>query len=85
MEYSYNPNLPLDLSGVKITLGENNTNSLEISQMQLSLNYQLLKQVGSSVLVSLREHVYSEDSIFIIKDTNPNNAEETRTGGFRFQ
>jgi hypothetical protein len=71
MEYSYNPNLPLDLSGVKITLGENNTNRFEIGQVQLSLNYQLLKQVGSSVLVSLREHIYSEDSIFIIKDTNP--------------
>ena len=26
MEYSYNPDLPLDLSGIKITLGENQSN-----------------------------------------------------------
>ena len=71
MEYSYNPNLPLDISGVKITFGENNFQSPKIEKVQLSINYQLLKQVGSSVLISLRERIYSEDSIFIIKDTNP--------------
>lgn len=72
-EYSYNPNLPLDISGVKIILGENNSNSPKVDKVQLSFNYQLLKQVGSSVLISLKEHIYSEDSIFIIKDTNPKN------------
>jgi type I restriction-modification system DNA methylase subunit len=71
MEYSYNPNLPLDISGVKVTFGENNTQSPQIGKVQLSINYQLLKQVGSSVLISLKERIYSEDSIFIIKDTNP--------------
>jgi hypothetical protein len=71
MEYSYNPNLPLDISGVKITFGENNIQSPKIDKVQLSINYQLLKQVGSSVLISLKERIYSEDSIFIIKDTNP--------------
>ncbi len=70
-EYSYNPNLPLDISGVKITFGENNTKSPKVDKVQLSINYQLLKQVGSSVLISLKERIYSEDSIFIIKDTNP--------------
>lgn len=70
-EYSYNPNLPLDISGVKITFGENNTNSPKVDKVQFSLNYQLLKQVGSSVLISLKKRIYSEDSIFIIKDTNP--------------
>lgn len=70
-EYSYNPNLPLDISGVKIIFGENKTNSPQVDKVQLSLNYQLLKQVGSSVLISLKERIYSEDSIFIIKDTNP--------------
>jgi hypothetical protein len=73
MEYSYNPDLPLDLSGIKITLGENNAKSPKIEKVQLSINYQLLKQVGSAVLLSLKEHIYSEDSIFIIKDTNPKN------------
>lgn len=71
MEYSYNPNLPLDISGIKITFGENNIQSPKIEEVQLSINYQLLKQVGSSVLVSLKERIYSEDGIFIIKDTNP--------------
>lgn len=71
MDYSYNPNLPLDISGVKITFGENNGKSPKIDKVQLSINYQLLKQVGSSVLISLKERIYSEDSIFIIKDTNP--------------
>ncbi len=71
MEYSYNPNLPLDISGVKITFGENNTKSPKVDKVQLSINYQLLKQVGNSVLISLKERIYSEDSIFIIKDTNP--------------
>jgi hypothetical protein len=71
MEYSYNPNLPLDLSGIKITLGENKAKSPKIEKVQLSINYQLLKQVGNSVLIPLKEHIYSEDSIFIIKDTNP--------------
>jgi hypothetical protein len=70
MEYSYNPNLPLDISGVKIIFGEN-TKSPKMDKVQLSINYQLLKQVGSSVLFSLKERIYSEDSIFIIKDTNP--------------
>ena len=73
MEYSYNPNLPLDISGVKITFGGNNTQSPKINKVQLSINYQLLKQVSSSVLISLKERIYSEDSIFIIKDTNPKN------------
>lgn len=71
MEYSYNPNLPLDISGIKITFGENNIQSPKIEKVQLSINYQLLKQIGSSVLVSLKERIYSEDGIFIIKDTNP--------------
>ncbi|MDR1882055.1 MAG: N-6 DNA methylase [Prevotella sp.] len=71
MEYSYNPNLPLDISGVKITFGENDTKSPKINKVQLSINYKLLKQVGSSVLFSLKERIYTEDSIFIIKDTNP--------------
>jgi hypothetical protein len=70
MEYSYNPNLPLDISGVKIIFGES-TKSPKMAKVQLSINYELLKQVGSSVLISLKERIYSEDSIFIIKDTNP--------------
>jgi hypothetical protein len=70
MEYSYNPNLPLDISGVKIIFGEN-TKSPKMDKVQLSINYDLLKQVGRSVLISLKERIYSEDSIFIIKDTNP--------------
>lgn len=72
MEYSYNPNLPLDISGVKIIFGEN-TKSPEIDKVQLSINYELLKGVGNSVLISLKERIYSEDSIFIIKDINPEN------------
>lgn len=72
-EYSYNPNFPLDISGVKITFGENNTKSPQVDKVELSINYELLKQVGSSVLISLKERIYSEDSIFIIKDTNPKN------------
>lgn len=71
MEYSYNPNLPIDLSGVKITFGGNHTKSPEIDKVQLSISHQLLKQVGGSVLLSLKERIYTEDSIFIIKDTNP--------------
>lgn len=71
IEYSYNPNFPLDISGVKITFGDNNIQSPKIDKVQLSINYQLLKKVGSSVLISLKERIYSEDSIFIIKDTNP--------------
>ena len=68
MEYSYNPDLPLDLSGIKITLGENQSNPPpKIDKVQLSINYRLLKQVGSSVLISLKEHIYLEDSIFIIE------------------
>ncbi|KAA6328100.1 Type IIS restriction enzyme Eco57I [termite gut metagenome] len=71
MEYSYSPNLPLGISGIKVTFGESNAKSPKIDKVQLSLNYDLLKQVGSSVLISLKERIYSEDSIFIIKDTNP--------------
>jgi hypothetical protein len=71
IEYSYNPNLPLDISGVKIIFGENRNVSPKIEQVQLSINYQLLKQAGNSVLVSFKERIYSEDSIFIIKDANP--------------
>ena len=70
MEYSYNPNLPLDISGVKITFGESNTKSPKMDKVQLFIDHELLKQVGSSVLISLKERIYSEDSIFIIKDTN---------------
>ena len=73
MEYSYNPNLPLDISGIKVIFGESNAKSPKVDKVQLSLNYDLLKQVGSSVLISLKERIYSEDSIFIIKDTNPKN------------
>lgn len=73
MEYSYNPMIPLDISGIKITFGENKEKSPQIDQVQLNLNYQLLQQVGGSVLISLKERIYSEDSIFIIKDTNPKN------------
>ncbi len=70
MEYSYNPNLALDISGVKITFGENSTKSPNVDKVQLHINYQLLKQVGNSALISLKGRIYSEDSIFIIKDTN---------------
>lgn len=73
MEYSYNPNIPLDITGIKIIFGENNGKSPKIDKVRLHLNYQLLKQVGSSTLISLKERIYSEDSIFIIKDTNPKN------------
>lgn len=71
MEYSYNLNMPLDLAGVKIVFGESNSKSPAVDKVDLSINYQLLKQVGNSVLVSLKERIYSEDSIYIIKDTNP--------------
>jgi len=71
MEYSYNPNLPVDLSGVKVTFGSNHSKSPEIDKVQLFISHQLLKQVSGSVLISLKERIYSEDSIFIIKDTNP--------------
>jgi hypothetical protein len=70
MEYSYNPNLPLDIAGVRITLGAN-SNVPDIKKVNTFINYQLLKQVGSSVLLSFNQRIYSEDSIFILKDTNP--------------
>jgi hypothetical protein len=70
MEYSYNPNLPLDIAGVKITLGTT-SNAPDIKKVNTFINYQLLKQVGSSVLLSFNQRIYSEDSIFILKDTNP--------------
>lgn len=71
MEYSYNPNIPFDIAGVKITFGNSTTQQPKIDKVQLSINYQLLKQVGNSPLISLKERIYSEDSIFIIKDVNP--------------
>lgn len=73
MEYSYNPNIPFDIAGVKITFGNSTTKHPPIDKVQLSINYQLLKQVGNSVLISLKERIYSEDSIFIIKDINSKN------------
>lgn len=75
MEYSYNPNMPFDITGVKIVFGisEDSTKKLNINKVQLSINHQLLKQVGDSALILLKERIYSTDSIFIIKDTNPKN------------
>jgi hypothetical protein len=70
MEYSYSPNLPLDIAGVRITLGAN-SNVPDIKKVNTFINYQLLKQVDSSVLLSFNQRIYSEDSIFILKDTNP--------------
>jgi hypothetical protein len=68
MEYSYNPNMPV--AGVKIIFGEN-SNSPEVKKVQQFITYQLIKQVGNSVLLTLKERIYSDDSIFILKDTNP--------------
>lgn len=75
MEYSYNPNMPFGITGVKIVFGvsENLTTKPSINKVQLSINHKLLKQVGGSALISLKERIYSNDSIFIIKDTNPKN------------
>ena len=73
MEYSYNPDIPFDIAGVKIIFGNNASKQPTIDKVQFSINYQLLKQVGNSVLISLKERIYSADSIFIIKDINPKN------------
>ncbi|WP_158576698.1 DNA methyltransferase [Parabacteroides sp. AM08-6] len=72
-EYSYNSSLPFDIAGVKITFGENGSDSPQIDKVRLSINHQLLKLVGNTVLVSLKERIYSEDSIFIMKDLDPKN------------
>lgn len=75
MEYSYNPNMPFDITGVKIIFGvpQDNTAKPQIDSVQLYMNHQLLKQVGNSALIAQKERIYSDDSIFIIKDTNPKN------------
>lgn len=73
IEYSHNPNIPFSITGVKITFGENGSGSPQIDKVRLSINHQLLKLVGNSVLVSLKERIYSENSIFIMKDSDPKN------------
>jgi hypothetical protein len=72
MEYFYTPNMPLDLAGIKIIFSDI-SQSPAIKEIIFPLNYALLKDVGNSILISLKERIYSEDSIFIIKDTNPKN------------
>lgn len=70
MDYFYNPNLPIDIAGVKLNFSPN-PSTPRINEVPLSVNYQLLKQIGNSVFISLNERIYSSDGIFIIKDTNP--------------
>jgi type I restriction-modification system DNA methylase subunit len=69
MEYHCPSNMPYDIAGVQITLG-NNKKLPEIRQVNKFINCQLLKQIGDSVILPLKQRIYAEDSIYIIKDTN---------------
>jgi len=69
MEYYCNPNMPFDITGFKIILGKND-NLPSIKEVNQFINYQLLKQINNSVLLSFKQRLYSEDCIYIIKDTN---------------
>ncbi|WP_169730541.1 N-6 DNA methylase [Xylanibacter oryzae] len=73
IEYTYNLKTPFDIAGVRITFGNKPTELPTIDKVQLSINYEMLKRVGNSLLISLKERIYTEDSIFIIKDRNPQN------------
>ncbi|MDR1593838.1 MAG: N-6 DNA methylase [Prevotellaceae bacterium] len=68
MEYSCSSNLPFDVAGIKITLGHND-NLPAIKEVNKVINYQLLKQVGNSPILALKQRIYAEDCIYIIKDT----------------
>lgn len=72
MEYSCPSNLPFDIASVKITLG-NNEKPPAIKEVNKFINYQLLKQVGDSPVIALKQCIYTEDCIYIIKDTNAKN------------
>jgi hypothetical protein len=65
--------LPLDLSVVNITFGESKSQEPPVNQVQLSLNYHLLKQIGGSQSILLRNRIYTDKTIFIIKDATSKN------------
>jgi type I restriction-modification system DNA methylase subunit len=69
MEYYCPPDLPFDIAGIKITLG-NNDNQPDIKQVNKFIYYQMLKHVGNSPILALKQRIYAEDCIYIIKDTN---------------
>lgn len=72
LEYFSNSNLPLDVAGVKIVFG-NSKKQVHIEQVVKFINYQLLRRVGNTSLMTLRERIYDTDTIYILKDTNPRN------------
>lgn len=83
--YFYNTNIPLNLVGVKVTFLSDSldTNKVNIptfpniSKITISFNEDLLKDIGNDVVISFTDRVYSNDSVYILKDKDIKNWTET--------
>lgn len=69
-EYYANPNIPLYIAGVRIIFSNKKSKlpSEIVKQVTFNINYDMLEKVGNQNFLSLKERIYADNSIFILKD-----------------
>lgn len=69
-EYFITKSLPIDFAGVKISFVKRKPSqrNVEIDDVVKYLNHDMLTQIGNQNILTLKERIYGDNAIYIIKD-----------------